>query len=239
MAAKSDSELATDSGRFSGDGQVSIRSRAARGTIVNAIFMIAASVVTLVQALVVARLVSTTVYGEWGMLMAGFMSLLLLGSVGINDKYIQQDEADQQRAFEVAFTLQVALGAIFVVVVAVGMPLFVLAYGREQLLAPGVALALVIPAMVFHVPLWAHVRRMDFLRARLLQIIDPIVTFVATVALALAGLGIWALVAGAMIGTWTAALAMIGRPPTACGCAGSAARCASTDASRYPFSSPR
>jgi PST family polysaccharide transporter len=196
------------------DGPVSdLRAQAARGTVVNAAFMVGLSGLGLVQGVVLARLLPTDVYGVWGLLMAAFMTLIMLGSVGIDDKYIQQDDPDQQRAFEVAFTIQMLLAPVFLVVLLVGMPLFALVYGRSDIIGPGLVLALAIPAMAFQMPLWAHYRRMDFLRQRTLQAIDPVVTFAITIALALAGLRVWALVIGALAGTWIASLAIASTSP--------------------------
>jgi PST family polysaccharide transporter/lipopolysaccharide exporter len=201
------------SDRFGDGPPMGLRSRTARGTIVNGSFMILVSALTLVQAVVIARLLSPSVLGLWGLLMAGFMTLLALGSVGIDDKYIQQDEPDQQRAFEIAFTIQVLLGVVFVVVILVGMPLFALIYGRPELIAPGCALALAIPALALQMPLWTHYRRMDFVRQRTLQFIDPVVTLVATVALLLAGLKVWGLVLGAIAGSTAATIAIVRSSP--------------------------
>jgi O-antigen/teichoic acid export membrane protein len=199
--------------RFGDDAPPDLRLRTARGTIVNAIFMVAASGIALVQAVLVAGLLPTSVLGQWGLLMAGFMTLLLLGSVGIDDKYVQQDESDQQRAFEIAFTIQVLLGVLFVVVILVGMPLFALLYGRSEIIGPGCALALGIPALALQMPLWTHYRRMDFARQRKLQVIDPVVTFVVTIALVLAGMKLWALVIGAIVGSCLASVAIVRSSP--------------------------
>src|SRR3954468_4968028 len=168
-------------GRFEDGVPAALRARTARGTIVNAAYTCATSAIYVVQGIVLAALLSTHVYGLWGLLMAAYMTLLTLGSVGIDDKYVQQDDADQQRAFEIAFTLQLILGAIFVVVLVVGMPVFAHVYGHPELVAPGIALAAALPALAFQMPLWTHYRRMDFLRQRVLQSIDPFVTFAATV----------------------------------------------------------
>jgi O-antigen/teichoic acid export membrane protein len=181
--------------------------------IVNAVFTLGTNAIWVVQGIALAAILPTTVYGEWGLLMAAFMTLLMLGSVGIDDKYIQQDDPDQQRAFEIAFTLQMLLGGLFVVVILVGMPLFALVYGDTSIAVPGMALAASIPAIALQMTIWAHFRRMDFLRARRLQAIDPVVTCVATIALALAGLDIWALVLGAMAGSWAASIAMVRSSP--------------------------
>jgi PST family polysaccharide transporter len=190
-----------------------LRAQTARGTVVNAAFMVALSGLGLVQGVIVARLLPTDAYGLWGLLMAAFMTLIMLGSVGIDDKYVQQDDSDQQRAFEIAFTIQMMLAPVFLVVLLVGMPLFAIVYGKSDILVPGLVLAAAIPAMAFQMPLWTHYRRMDFLRQRTLQAIDPVATFVITVVLALAGLELWALVIGALAGTWIASLAIASTSP--------------------------
>jgi PST family polysaccharide transporter len=145
--------------------------------------------------------------------MAGFMTILMLGSVGVDDKYVQQDDPDQERAFQIALTCQAVLGVVFFVAVLVGMPLFALLYGHAQMIAPGMVLALALPALVLQMPLWAHYRRMDFARQRTLQAIDPVVSIVAVLALAVAGLGVWALVCGELLGTWCAAVAIARSSP--------------------------
>jgi O-antigen/teichoic acid export membrane protein len=66
---------------------------------------------------------------------------------------------------------------------------------------------------VLQTPLWVHYRRMDFVRQRTLQAIDPVITLVATLVLAFAGLGVWALVIGALVGTWCASAAMVATSP--------------------------
>src|SRR5204862_7646777 len=99
--------------------------------------------------------------------------ILALGAVGVDDKYVQQDDADQQHAFEVAFTCQAFLGLVLLVAMLVGMPLFALLYGHTQMIAPGMVLALALPALVLQMPLWTHYRRMNFARQRSLQASDP------------------------------------------------------------------
>ena len=199
------------SGRFAENpgGDADLRMRTGRGTLINALFLVLTSGLGLLRGIVVAAILTTTTYGEWGMLLAAFTTLIALGSVGVDDKYIQQDDPDQQRAFEVAFTLQAIIGLIFVVVILVGMPLFGALYDRPSIVGPGLLFAAAMPALALQMPLWVHYRRMDFLRQRLLQIIDPVVTLVATVGLALAGLGLWALVVGALAGTYCATVAIV------------------------------
>jgi PST family polysaccharide transporter len=199
--------------RFGSDVDSNLRSRTARGTIVNAAFLVGTNALGLVRAVAVAGILTTSQFGVWGLMMAVFMTVILLGSVGIGDKYVQQDDPDQTRAFEVAFTIQCVLGAVLFVAMLIGMPVFALLYDAPAMIAPGLALALGVPAMVLQLPLRVHYRRLDFLRQRTLQAIDPVLTLIVTVLLALAGLGVWALVIGALVGTWSASLAIVWTSP--------------------------
>ena len=88
-----------------------------------------------------------------------------------------------------------------------------LVYGRPELLAPGFALALILPANVLQAPLWVFYREMRFVRQRTLQAVEPIVGAVVAIVLAAAGAGYWALLGGAIAGAYAAALAaFLARP---------------------------
>ena len=63
-------------------------------------------------------------------------------------------------------------------------PLLALLYDEPELIAPMLALALILPGLALQSPIWVFYRRMDFLRQRLLTAVDPIVGFVVTIALA-------------------------------------------------------
>ena len=92
------------------------------------------------------------------------------------------------------------LSGAFVVLIVAMMPVYALAYGTWEILYPGWALALAMPASAFQAPLWTFYRRMDYLRQRRLQVFDPMVAFVVTLGLAAAGLGYWAFVIGTICG---------------------------------------
>ena len=190
-----------------------LRGRAARGTLINGLFSVGLSALGLVRGLVVAALVGAATYGLWGLITAAFVTLLWLASVGIDDKYLQQDHPDQLAAFQIAFTLQALLCAAFLAAVVVLLPLFALAYGRPEIIPPGLALGLAMPAIALQTPLWVHYRQLDFFRLRLLQSTDPVVSFTLTVVLLLAGLDLWALVLGTLAGSWTAALVVARSSP--------------------------
>ena len=212
MSAVHDPAPALAGERFGGD-PTPLRDRTARGTLINGTFLVGTNALNLIKGLAVASFLTASQYGTWGLLMAAFMTIVTLGSVGVDDKYVQQNEADQERAFEVALTCQVLLGVVFFIAVLAGMPLFALLYGRTQMILPGMVFALAIPALVLQMPLWTHYRRMDFARQRSLQAIDPVVSIVAVIGLAVAGLGVWALVVGELLGTWCAAVVIAASSP--------------------------
>lgn len=190
-----------------------LRRRATQGTVVNAAFLIAFSGLALLRGFVVAPFLSVEDYGVWGLLITALLALAALAAVGIDDRYIQQDEPDQVAAFQRAFTLQLALSGVLLLAIGVSLPLFALAYGTGEILLPGYVLALAFPAVALQAPLWAFYRRMDYLRQRRLQAWDPVVGLVVTVGLAVTGAGYWALVLGTLAGAWSAAAAALRASP--------------------------
>ena len=64
----------------------------------------------LIQGLVVTRLLGPSQIGLYGVVSTTVISLIALKRVGIDEAFVQQDEADQEREFQHAFTLE--LGAV-------------------------------------------------------------------------------------------------------------------------------
>jgi hypothetical protein len=201
-----------------------LRHHAARGTIVNGAFTVALGVLGLVRGFVVAGFLTAEDHGLWGIIVVAFGTLSWLKQVGIDDKYVQQDEADQERAFQRAFTLELIVQALFGQLILAAIPIVVLAYGETKVVAPALVLLALLPAAVLQTPIWVFYRRMDFVRQRSLQAVDPLVGFAATVALAIAGAGYWAFILGALAGMWAGAITALAAAPTGPGSATTAAR---------------
>jgi O-antigen/teichoic acid export membrane protein len=200
---------ATDASAPPGD----LRRRVAQGTLVNAVFNIGLQLLGFFKGFIVAGFLTASEYGLWGLLVISLGTLLWLAQLGIDDKYVQQDHPDQEKAFQLAFTLQCMLAGVFMVILAVGVPLFALAYDKPEIIAPGLVLTLAMPTAALDTPLWVYYRRMDFLKQRRLALWDPIVAFVVTIVLAVAGTGYWALVCGTVIGAWAGAIAAVRSSP--------------------------
>jgi O-antigen/teichoic acid export membrane protein len=187
-------------------GGRSLRDATARGTIVNGAFTVGLSTLGLVRGFLVAAFLTAADYGIWGIIVVAFGTLMWLKQVGVNDKYIQQEEGDQEAAFQRAFTLELLVNALFLLLVLAAIPVVVLAYGRPEVIAPTLVLLLILPAVVLQTPMWVFYRRMDFVRQRSLQAVEPVVAFAVTVGCAIAGTGYWAFVLGGVAGAWTGAL---------------------------------
>jgi O-antigen/teichoic acid export membrane protein len=186
-----------------------LRRLAARGTLVNGAFDVSLTSLGLIKGFVVAAFLTRADYGVYGILAAALGTLLWLKQAGIGDRYVQQREDDQERAFQVAFTLELALSGLFALLILLVVPVIALVYGEDQLLAPGLVLSAAVIGVALQTPVWPYYRSMDFFRQRLLQSVDPLVAFVVTVVLAALDAGYWALVIGIVAGAFAGALAAV------------------------------
>jgi O-antigen/teichoic acid export membrane protein len=192
-----------------------LRRLAARGTLVNGTFLASLSLLNLVRSFILAHELTRKDYGIWGVILISLGTLLWLKQAGVGDKYVQQNDADQEDAFQRAFTLEAMFMGLFMLLLAAAIPLMALVYDRADLIAPACVLLAVFPAMVLQAPLWIYYRRMDFVQQRLIQAVDPLLGFVVAVGMALAGAGYWSFVGGAVAGTWGSALVAVWRCPYA------------------------
>lgn len=190
-----------------------LRSYAARGVLINSGFDLGLSGLGLLRGFVLAALLTRADYGFWGVLVVSLGLLAQLKFVGVSDKYIQQEEADQKLAFQRAFTVELIATATATVPMLVALPIIAVVYGHWQLVAPGLVLISVMLASALQAPIWIYYRRMHFVRQRSLAAIDPVVSFVVAVGLAVAGAGYWALVVGVVAGAWSAAVVAIVSSP--------------------------
>jgi O-antigen/teichoic acid export membrane protein len=178
-----------------------LRRRTLRGTIVTAGFLVLIDGLVLVQGLVVTRILGPSQIGLYGVVSTTVISLIALKRVGIDEAFVQQDEDDQEREFQYAFTLELGLSAAMFLIILALSPLVATVYEDHRLLALMASLAYLPLAFALQSPLWVFFRRMNFRRQRSLQAIQPVVGFAVTVPLAAAtGLGVWSLVVGQVAG---------------------------------------
>jgi O-antigen/teichoic acid export membrane protein len=178
----------------------SLRRHTASGALINSAFQIGLAGLGALQRVAVAAFLTREEFGLWGVVLTILVTLAWLKNIGIADKYIQQSEPDQEAAFQKAFTMELAISGLYFLVVLLVLPIYVLAYGTAELILPAVVLALLVPITAFHAPEWIAYRRMQYLRQRVLTSVYPVVTFVVTIALGIAGLGYWCLIIGFLAG---------------------------------------
>jgi O-antigen/teichoic acid export membrane protein len=188
-------------GRFDDEGE-GLRERTARGTLVNAAFMVGLATLGFLRGFVIAIFLTTTEYGVWGVLVVALGTITTLKEVGVVDKFIQQEEKDQAGAFQKAFTLDTMLNFVFFGILLAATPVMTVVYGEPELLLPGFAICFAMLAASLQAPLWVWYRQMRFVRQRVFASIQPVLAFVVTVALAAAGLGYWSLVLGTLVGIY-------------------------------------
>ncbi|MDQ6835578.1 MAG: oligosaccharide flippase family protein [Actinomycetota bacterium] len=190
-----------------------VRQRVARGAILNSAFQIGLYGVGTIERVLVATWLTREQYGLFGVLLAALVAIGWLKQAGIGDKYIQQSEPDQELAFQKAFTMELCMSLGFLVLATASLPLFALAYGRPEIVLPGILLATMIPITAFETPVWIPYRRMEYRRQRVLMAVDPISSAVLAIALAAAGLGYWGLIIGGVAGSLLGAVVCVATSP--------------------------
>ena len=190
-----------------------LRGRTVRGALVTAAFLILIDGLVVAQGLVVTRLLGPELIGLYGIVTATVMTIVALKRVGIDEAYVQQDEADQEEEFQRAFSLDLGVSAAFAVLLCALAPLVTAVYGDDRLLGLMLASSYLPIAFALQAPLWVFFRRMDYARQRSLQAIQPAVSFAVTVPLAATGFGVWSLVVGPLAGYVVAVVAAVAASP--------------------------
>ena len=161
-----------------------LRARTVRGAVVTAAFLVAIDGLVLGQGLIVTRLLGPSEIGLYGIVSTTVVTVLALKRVGIDEAFVAHETDDLEREYQHAFTLELALAVIAALVLALLAPILAAAYGEPQLLGLTLGVAWLPLAFALLAPLWIFFRRMDYVRQRSLQSLQPLVTFAVTVPLA-------------------------------------------------------
>src|SRR5436190_21580427 len=172
--------------RFALGGRT-LRQHTARGTMINGGFDVAIAGLGVSRRFLVAIFLTASDYGVWGLIFVAVTAVLWFKDIGITDKYIQQDDTDQEAAFQKAFTLNLIWTLFFCVLILVAVPVFSLIYGQPQIIAPGSLFAVGVLGTALQTPTWVFYRQMKFREQRILLSIEPVVGFIVTIALGAAG----------------------------------------------------
>jgi PST family polysaccharide transporter len=195
-------------------GIANVRRHVAKGVMITGAFQVGLMGLSAARGLVVAAFMTRADYGVWGLI--GFTVWAALGlknQFGANDKYIQQSDENQEQAFQRAFTVELIFVAAAAPVAAAISVVFAIVSGDPRVLAPGLVLLLLLPSTALQFPLAAFYRQLDYRRLRIFQSVDPVIAFIVTVALAVAGAGYWSFVIGALAGSWSGSLVALRASP--------------------------
>jgi O-antigen/teichoic acid export membrane protein len=195
-------------------GIADLRRHTASGMLVTSAYQIGLVGISALRGLVVAAFLTQSDYGLWGII--GLTLWTALGfktAFGANDKYVQQSDADQEQAFQRAFTVELIFTAVLVPVAAVIVALFAWLTGHSAVLAPGFVLLLLLPSTALQFPIAAFYRRMNYRKQRTLQAVEPLLGAVTMITLAVLGAGYWSFVVGAVLGSWAGAIVALRASP--------------------------
>lgn len=177
-----------------------LRRRTARGAVLTGVLLIVTDIVVLAQGLVVTRLLGPSAIGLYGIASAAAVAVIALKKVGIDEAFVAQEVDDEAREFQLAFTLDFALAVIAALVICALAPLIGAVWHDDRLVLLVVSLSYLPVAIALQAPTWIFFRRMDYGRQRGLQAVQPAAALVVTVALAVAGAGVWSMVIGQATG---------------------------------------
>ena len=191
----------------------SLRAVTARGGALNAAFLSGAEGLVLLQGLLATALLGPSAIGLYGVVTTTAMTIVALRRVGIDEAFVAQAAEDEEGEFQRAFGVELAVGLVASLAIALLAPVLAAVYDDDRLLALTLGVAYLPVAFSLQAPQWIFFRRMDFLRLRLLQAIVPLGTVLVTVPLLLAGVGVWALVIGPFCAHVAAVLAAAAASP--------------------------
>lgn len=178
-----------------------LRAHTARGTILNGAYQIFLSGTALSQRLIAAAFLTAAEFGLWAVVLTVLINLSWLKDLGVTDKYLQQTEPDQEKAFQKAFTIDLYSALALFVLIAALLPAWAYAYGHEEIIVAGLLTAISIPLNALQAPSWIPYRLLQYRRHRLLTGVPVITGFVVTISLAVMGAGYWCFVAGILTGS--------------------------------------
>ena len=167
-----------------------------KGLKVGALLRLAAQLFTWLNTLILIRLLTPDDYGLMAMTMAFIGIFALMGDFGIGKAIIQAQELSNSQLRQ-AFTINIisclSFFCLFVAVAPVIADFF--DEPRVAVLVQAVACQHLI--MIFHtLPFALSSRRMLFKEREKVQFYTAVITSVITIAMAAAGLGVWALILG-------------------------------------------
>jgi len=192
------------------DSDVSdLKKKSVRGGMVTMLAQAVTIVVQLTSTVVLARLLSPEDYGVMAMVMAVTAFAGLFREMGLSSAAIQKKDLTRGQQSNL-FWLNVAMGGLLTLIVALGSPMVAWFYQKPELTSVTLALS----ANFFIGSLATQhgamlVRRMQFGRKSVATIVGAVVNLIVAISLAMRGMGYWSLVWGTLLGGITSTILIL------------------------------
>src|SRR5690242_12775363 len=118
-----------------------LRAATARGGVVNALFLSGAEGLVLLQGLLATALLGPSAIGLYGVVTTTAMTVVQLRRVGIDEAFVQQTADDEEAEFQRAFTVELGIGLLGSLLIAIAAPILAALYDDDRLLALTLAVA--------------------------------------------------------------------------------------------------
>lgn len=187
----------------------SLTSRTARGMAWAYGSYVAGRALVLVATAILARLLTPSDFGVVALALTFMAFLDMVSDLGMAESLLIVDERDIEVKAETAFTVLVAMGIVLFAASGALAPLAVSFYHQHELrwIVPALGGTFLLRSLG-----GAHYaiaqKRMDFRSRTFAELIEVVVRGATGIGLALAGAGVWSLVAGYVAGTATMTVAL-------------------------------
>lgn len=146
------------------------------------------------QAFVLPFFLSPEDYALWALAYVVAFIGIQLRDLSLGMKVVQDKDRSRTDAFKVAFTLECMLALVGIVVIAAAAPLLGALHGSATLTVLILALAPSALGGVISLPQWILMRDMRFAAKGIILSVASLVSIGSTLAAAVAGWGVWAIV---------------------------------------------
>ncbi|MEK7995056.1 MAG: oligosaccharide flippase family protein [Planctomycetota bacterium] len=190
-----------------------LHGKAASGLVTNLLFSCAGGLVTLLQIVLVPRLLGPELIGLFGLASAFGMAFEAFSDFGVGDKLVQDKTDDLRASYQTAFTVSLLLSSGLWFLLVLAAPLIARYYGLPVLWPLLTVMSYRAFTSLVRLPLNVHYRRLNFAAYRLFPFLGKCCSLAVTVVLIYGGWGVWSLALGELAGLLLTAIPVWIRSP--------------------------
>ena len=190
-----------------------LEDKAVRGVVSTVLMFASNKVITFGTTLVLARILTPSDFGIVALASVTIGVLALFSDLGLGGTLVVRKHLDD-RVSGTIFTLMLAMGVLTAVLIAATAPLAAAIFDESELTP---VLAVLGATVVLNAPTWFYStilqRELEFWRRFRCQLAQSVTYAVVAIGTAVAGAGVWALVAAQVAGTLVFAVTLIAASP--------------------------